>query len=90
MLNDLLIADSQNRATAVDGGFSLTVPEAPEGTAPISGQSYIVLTGCNTTVSDDTVAAGPAIVGTYFSGSCFPPLQTCHASQSRLMSRDHT
>ncbi|KAL8720908.1 MAG: hypothetical protein Q9225_002294 [Loekoesia sp. 1 TL-2023] len=49
-------------ATPVDGGFSLTVPTAPEGTAPIAGQSYVVLTGCNTTVSDDTVAAGPAVV----------------------------
>lgn len=50
------------RATPVDGGFTVKVPEAPEGTAPIAGQSYVVLTGCNTTVSDDTVAAGPAIV----------------------------
>ncbi|KAL9039208.1 MAG: hypothetical protein Q9214_004972 [Letrouitia sp. 1 TL-2023] len=49
-------------ATPVAGGFSLTVPTAPEGTAPIAGQSYVVLTGCNETVSDDTVAAGPAIV----------------------------
>ncbi|KAK4693358.1 hypothetical protein P7C71_g4027, partial [Lecanoromycetidae sp. Uapishka_2] len=49
-------------ATAVDGGFTLTVPTAPNGTAPISGQSYVVLTGCNTTVSDDTVAAGPAVL----------------------------
>ena len=48
-------------ATAVDGGFSLTVPTAPNGTAPISGQTYVVLTGCNTTVTDDTVAAGPAV-----------------------------
>jgi len=37
------------------------VPAAPNGTAPIAGQSYVVLTGCNTTVTDDTVAAGPAI-----------------------------
>ncbi|KAL8842208.1 MAG: hypothetical protein Q9170_000614 [Blastenia crenularia] len=49
-------------ATKVDGGFSLTVPTAPEGTAPIGGQSYVVLTGCNTTVTDDTVAAGPAVL----------------------------
>ncbi|KAL8737739.1 MAG: hypothetical protein Q9181_001396 [Wetmoreana brouardii] len=49
-------------ATPVDGGFSLTVPTAPEGTAPIAGQSYVVLTGCNTTVTDDTVAAGPAVL----------------------------
>ena len=48
-------------ATAIDGGFTLTVPMAPNGTAPISGQTYVVLTGCNTTVSDDTVAAGPAV-----------------------------
>ena len=48
-------------ATAVDGGFTVTVPTAPEGTAPISGQTYVVLTGCNTTVTDETVAAGPAV-----------------------------
>ncbi|KAL9004011.1 MAG: hypothetical protein Q9188_003152 [Gyalolechia gomerana] len=49
-------------ATPVDGGFSLTVPTAAEGNAPVKGQSYVVLTGCNTTVTDDTVAAGPAIL----------------------------
>ncbi|KAL8651160.1 MAG: hypothetical protein Q9210_003414 [Variospora velana] len=49
-------------ATAVDGGFSVTVPTAPKGTAGIAGQSYVVLTGCNTTVTDETVAAGPAIL----------------------------
>ncbi|KAL8746792.1 MAG: hypothetical protein Q9190_001236 [Brigantiaea leucoxantha] len=49
-------------ATPVDGGFSLTVPSAPEGAAPIAGQSYVVLTGCNETVTDETVAAGPAIL----------------------------
>lgn len=48
-------------ATAVEGGFTLTVPTAPKGTAPISGQTYVVLTGCNQTVTDDTVAAGPAL-----------------------------
>ena len=48
-------------ATAVEGGFTLTVPEAPEGSAPIAGQTYVVLTACNTTVTDDTVAAGPAV-----------------------------
>lgn len=61
-----MIANALFRATAVDGGFSLTVPKIPDGTAPISGQSYIVLTGCNTTVSDDTVAAGPAVVEVRF------------------------
>ena len=49
-------------ATPFDGGFSVTVPKAPEGTAPITGQSYAVLTGCNTYVDDSTVAAGPAII----------------------------
>ena len=43
-------------ATPVDGGFSLAVPKGVEG------QSYVVLTACNETVTDDTVAAGPAIV----------------------------
>lgn len=41
---------------AVDGGFQLEVPKG------VNGQSYVVLTGCNGTVTDDTVAAGPAIV----------------------------
>ncbi|KAL8675500.1 MAG: hypothetical protein Q9168_000012 [Polycauliona sp. 1 TL-2023] len=49
-------------ATPVQGGFSLTVPEAKEGGAPISGQSYVVLTGCNTSVTDMTTAAGPAVL----------------------------
>ena len=49
-------------ATATDGGFTVTIPSAPEGGAPIAGQSYVVLTGCNTVVTDDTVAAGPAIL----------------------------
>lgn len=43
-------------ATPVAGGFSVMVPPG------VNGQSYVVLTGCNTTVTDDTVAAGPAIV----------------------------
>ena len=55
------LANKHCSATAVDGGFTLTVPTAPNGTAPISGQTYVVLTGCNTTVTDDTVAAGPAV-----------------------------
>ena len=49
-------------ATPVDGGFTLTVPTAPEGTAPIAGQTYVVLTSCNATVTDDNVAAGPALL----------------------------
>ena len=43
-------------ATPVSGGFSVTVP------AGFSGQSYAVLTSCNETVTDDTTAAGPAII----------------------------
>ncbi|KAF2835076.1 hypothetical protein M501DRAFT_1008844 [Patellaria atrata CBS 101060] len=43
-------------ATKVDGGFEVMVPEG------VKGQSYVVLTGCETAVTDDTVAAGPAIV----------------------------
>jgi hypothetical protein len=38
------------------GGFKVTVP------AGINGQSYVVLTGCNDKVTDETVSAGPAIV----------------------------
>ena len=59
MMDERLLIEYRS-ATAIDGGFTLTVPTAPNGTAPISGQTYVVLTGCNTTVSDDTVAAGPA------------------------------
>ncbi|KAL1615100.1 hypothetical protein SLS56_011927 [Neofusicoccum ribis] len=43
-------------ATKVDGGFIVVVPEG------INGQSYVVLTGCKDAVTDETVAAGPAIV----------------------------
>lgn len=43
-------------ATAVEGGFSVTVPEG------VAGQSYVVLTSCNTAATDDTIVAGPAIV----------------------------
>lgn len=43
-------------ATKVDGGYTVVVPEG------INGQSYVVLTGCKDAVTDDTVAAGPAIV----------------------------
>ncbi|KAJ6447030.1 2-methylisocitrate lyase, mitochondrial [Purpureocillium lavendulum] len=43
-------------ATPVQGGFSVKIPEG------FAGQSYVVLTGCNDSVSDDTVAAGPAII----------------------------
>ncbi|KAI1865402.1 hypothetical protein JX265_005709 [Neoarthrinium moseri] len=43
-------------ATPVDGGFSVMIPEG------FAGQSYVVLTGCNESVSDDTVVAGPAII----------------------------
>ena len=50
-----------SRATAVDGGFTVTVPQNTQGKAPIGGATYVVLTGCNTTVTDDTVAAGPAL-----------------------------
>ncbi|KAI1062894.1 hypothetical protein NW752_004413 [Fusarium irregulare] len=43
-------------AKPVDGGFSVEIPEG------FAGQTYVVLTGCNEAVSDDTVAAGPAII----------------------------
>ncbi|KAK6201813.1 hypothetical protein LQW54_009308 [Pestalotiopsis sp. IQ-011] len=43
-------------ATAVDGGFSVEIPEG------FAGQTYAVLTGCNETVSDETVVAGPALI----------------------------
>ncbi|KAG9254835.1 Ferritin/ribonucleotide reductase [Emericellopsis atlantica] len=43
-------------ATAVDGGFTVEIPEG------FAGQTYAVLTGCNKGVSDDTTAAGPALI----------------------------
>ncbi|PBP22149.1 hypothetical protein BUE80_DR006963 [Diplocarpon rosae] len=42
--------------TAVEGGFKVEVPTG------INGQSYVVLTGCKDKITDETVAAGPAIV----------------------------
>ncbi|KXJ87306.1 ferritin-like domain-domain-containing protein [Microdochium bolleyi] len=44
------------KATAVAGGYSFTIPEG------FAGQTYVVLTGCASEVTDDTVAAGPAII----------------------------
>ncbi|KAM0257682.1 hypothetical protein ACHAQJ_004247 [Trichoderma viride] len=43
-------------ATPVNGGFSVKIP------AGFNGQSYAVLTRCDKTVTDDTTAAGPAII----------------------------
>ncbi|KAI6784650.1 uncharacterized protein J7T54_006696 [Emericellopsis cladophorae] len=43
-------------ATAVEGGFTVEIPEG------FAGQTYAVLTGCNEGVSDDTTAAGPALI----------------------------
>lgn len=39
-----------------DGKFTVTVP------AGVAGQSYVVLTTSNSTVTDDTIVAGPAIL----------------------------
>jgi len=44
------------QATPVAGGFQVTIP------AGFAGQTYVVITGCDDGVSDDTVAAGPAII----------------------------
>ncbi|KAK4165529.1 ferritin-like domain-containing protein [Cladorrhinum sp. PSN259] len=43
-------------ATPVDGGFSVVIPKG------FAGQTYVVLTSCKDAVSDDTVAAGPALI----------------------------
>jgi hypothetical protein len=43
-------------ATEMDGGYEVMVPEG------ITGQSYVVLTSCNTAATDDTIVAGPAVV----------------------------
>jgi hypothetical protein len=43
-------------AKSVDGGYEATVPK------DVTGQSYVVLTSCNTAATDDTIVAGPAIV----------------------------
>ncbi|KAH6880417.1 ferritin-like domain-containing protein [Thelonectria olida] len=43
-------------ATQVDGGFSVEIPKG------FAGQTYVVLTSCADAVSDDTTAAGPAII----------------------------
>lgn len=43
-------------ATAVDGGFTAQIPDG------FAGQTYVVLTSCKEAVTDDTVAAGPAII----------------------------
>ena len=42
-------------AQPITGGFSVVIPKAPEGSAPIAGQSYVVLTGCNTAVTGKSI-----------------------------------
>lgn len=42
--------------TSVTAGFEVMVPEG------VAGQSYVVLTSSNESVSDDTTLAGPAII----------------------------
>lgn len=42
--------------TVVNGGYEVVVPKG------VAGQSYLVLTSCNTAASDDTILAGPAVV----------------------------
>ncbi|KAL7974170.1 ferritin-like domain-containing protein [Trichoderma sp. SZMC 28014] len=43
-------------AKPVNGGFSVTIPKG------FAGQTYVVLTTCKDSVSDNTTAAGPAII----------------------------
>ncbi|KAF3035779.1 hypothetical protein E8E12_001973 [Didymella heteroderae] len=43
-------------AKPVNGGYEVVVPKG------FAGQSYVVLTSCNTAATDDTIVAGPAIV----------------------------
>lgn len=42
-------------AEPVEGGFTIEIPEG------FAGQSYVILTGSDEVVADDTVAAGPAV-----------------------------
>ncbi len=44
------------KATAVQGGYTAQVPSG------FAGQRYVILTCSDDTVTDDNVAAGPAIV----------------------------
>ncbi|KAG5922841.1 hypothetical protein E4U53_003649 [Claviceps sorghi] len=67
-------------ATPVEGGFSCKIPKG------FAGQTYVVLTGCKETVSDDTVAAGPAILETFRSFQTpLPPDPSMHPSRSLLL-----
>lgn len=43
-------------AKPVKGGFEVEIPKG------FAGQTYAVLTSCKELVSDDTVAAGPALI----------------------------
>jgi hypothetical protein len=43
-------------AKEVDGGFEAVVPKG------FAGQTYVVLTSCNTAATDDTIVAGPGLV----------------------------
>ncbi|XPS97593.1 hypothetical protein M3J09_006819 [Ascochyta lentis] len=43
-------------AKSVNGGYEVVVPKG------FAGQSYVVLTSCNTAATDDTILAGPAVL----------------------------
>jgi hypothetical protein len=43
-------------AKEVDGGFEVVVPK------DFAGQTYVVLTSCNTAATDDTIVAGPGLI----------------------------
>ncbi|KAL6715095.1 hypothetical protein ACLMJK_007356 [Lecanora helva] len=45
-----------------NGGFNATVPAAPEGFAPISGTTYVVLSTSDSCLNDDIIVAGPASI----------------------------
>ncbi|KAL9611138.1 MAG: hypothetical protein Q9167_004191 [Letrouitia subvulpina] len=48
-----------------NGGFNTTVPAPPEGYAPISGLTYVVLSSSNTSLTDENILAGPATIEIY-------------------------
>lgn len=65
------IAGPSPYAAFVGASGPIFVPTVPHGDmlnwdvtipAGVYGQTYVLLTGCNSTVSDDTVTAGPTIV----------------------------
>ncbi|KAI9720445.1 MAG: hypothetical protein M1812_002951 [Candelaria pacifica] len=49
----------------MNAGFNTTVPAPVQGYAPLNGLTYVVMSSSNTSLTDDTILAGPATIEIY-------------------------